>query len=106
MARPAIAFRSVALAVTLALGTGAFLSPSTSDAAPMGRAIRPWLGVSMDGERGTDIVRVRHVVRTSPADKAGVRTGDRIMRVEGSKVGTPDDVIRGVVSRAVGETLN
>ena len=46
-----------------------------------------WLGVAMEPGGGTPAgVGVRHVVRTSPAEKAGVKEGDRIVKVDGGGV--------------------
>jgi thiol-disulfide isomerase/thioredoxin len=50
-------------------------------------------------------VRVGHVVRGSPADKAGIREGDRILRVGGATVARGSDVVRAVSGHAVGEIL-
>src|SRR5690606_16161853 len=50
-------------------------------------------------------VRVEHVVRGGPADKAGVRSGDRIVAVEGKPVTQPAQVSRAVTSRKAGETI-
>ena len=62
----------------------------------------PWLGVTM--EKGTDIgVPIVKVVRGSPADKAGVKTGDRIVSVDGTKVTQPSEVSRLVQSHRIGE---
>lgn len=64
----------------------------------------PWLGVSMD--KGGDIgVRVEHVVRGSPAERGGVRIGDRIVTVDGARVTAPAHVSRGVAARRVGDTI-
>lgn len=64
----------------------------------------PWLGVSMDNGSDTG-VRVEHVVRTSPADRGGVRAGDRIVAVDGARVTRPGEVTRTVQSHKVGETV-
>jgi thiol-disulfide isomerase/thioredoxin len=66
---------------------------------------RPWLGVQMDSEGQGPGVRVGHVVRGSPAEKAGIREGDRIIRVAGAQVARGSDVVRTVSGHAVGETL-
>jgi thiol-disulfide isomerase/thioredoxin len=64
----------------------------------------PWLGVTMD--TGGDIgVRVEHVVRGSPADRAGLRAGDRIVAIDGARITAPAEVSRGVARRGVGATL-
>jgi thiol-disulfide isomerase/thioredoxin len=51
-----------------------------------------WLGVEMSS--ALDGIRVVHVIRTSPAEKAGVRDDDRIVKVDGVSVSTPEDVTR------------
>ena len=62
----------------------------------------PWLGVQMDS--GGDIgVTVEKVVRGSPAEKAGIRAGDRIVGVDGAKITAPAQVTRAVGQHKVGE---
>lgn len=51
-------------------------------------------------------VRVAHVVRGSPADRAGLRTGDRIVRIGGVPVASGSDVIHAVAARAVGDGVD
>lgn len=67
---------------------------------------RPWLGVELaprtDGGNG---VLVKHVVRTSPADKAGLKDGESILSVSGKAVNIPADVIQEVRTHAVGDNL-
>ena len=68
-------------------------------------AAPPWLGVTMDA--GGDIgVAVEHVVRGSPAEKAGVRAGDRIVGIDGAKTTAPGQVMRAVGSHKVGESVS
>lgn len=65
----------------------------------------PWLGVQMDA--GSDIgVTVQKVVRGSPADKAGLHAGDRIVAVDGAKTTAPAQVTRAVGQHKVGETVS
>jgi thiol-disulfide isomerase/thioredoxin len=66
--------------------------------APTGR---PWLGLAMDSD--AQGVRVGHVIRGSPADVAGIHEGDHLVRVAGSLVGKPADVIHAVALLAVGD---
>jgi thiol-disulfide isomerase/thioredoxin len=68
---------------------------------------RAWLGLAMDKDaaKGTG-VRVSHVVRGSPADRAGLREGDRVVRVGTTPVLHPAEVVRAVAERAVGETVD
>jgi len=51
-----------------------------------------WLGVEMSS--ALDGVRVVHVIRTSPADKGGVHDDDRIAKVDGVAVSSPEEVTR------------
>jgi thiol-disulfide isomerase/thioredoxin len=64
----------------------------------------PWLGVSMDN--GGDLgVRVESVVRGSPAERGGVRAGDRIVAIDGVRVTAPAHVSRTVATHKVGDTI-
>jgi peroxiredoxin len=57
-------------------------------------------------DAGGDIgVGVEHVVRGSPADKAGIRQGDRIVGLDGNKTTAPGQVTRAVGQHKVGETV-
>lgn len=62
-----------------------------------------WLGVEMSS--ALDGIRVVHVIRTSPADKAGVQDDDRIVKVDGSAVSTPEDVTRAVIAHRAAEVV-
>lgn len=55
---------------------------------------------------GSAGVGVEHVVRGSPADKGGVRVGDRIVSVDGDKVGEPSEVSRAVAAHRAGERVS
>jgi thiol-disulfide isomerase/thioredoxin len=69
---------------------------------------RPWLGVAMDPPEQPVTapgVRLGHVVRGSPADRAGLHEGDRIVRVSGAMVARGADVVHAVSAHAVGETV-
>jgi thiol-disulfide isomerase/thioredoxin len=96
--------RSVVVVSALVLTTAARASdaPTPSPFAPLGPP--PWLGVTMDN--GGDLgVRVEHVVKGSPAEKGGVRPGDRIVTIDGARVNAPIQVTRAVQSHKVGETV-
>jgi thiol-disulfide isomerase/thioredoxin len=65
----------------------------------------PWLGIQMDA--GSDIgVTVQKVVRGSPAEKAGLHAGDRIVGIDGVKTTAAAHVTRGVGQHKVGETVS
>ncbi len=77
---------------------------ATDAAADQDQHARPWLGVTMAPD--TDGVRVRHVVRGSPADKAGIHEGDKIIKVDGTLVAAPADVSGSVAQHAVGDVVS
>ncbi|MBK8999224.1 MAG: redoxin domain-containing protein [Myxococcales bacterium] len=64
---------------------------------------RGWLGVEVsvapDADGG---VLVRNVLRGSPAERAGLETGDRILKLDGAPVLGPEDVVRLVGAREPG----
>ncbi len=93
----------VVLFAALCASAPAAAQPSVDPSVEL--AARPaWLGVAMDA--GGDVgVRVEHVVRGSPADRAGLKTGDRIVAIDGSPVTLPAHVSRGVGAHRVGETV-
>ena len=100
--RVPIALGSVVLALLTTAAT-----VSTREAAAQHRANdpRPWLGVAMALDAGGSGVIVRHVVRNSPADRAGVHDGDRIATVDGRRVTTAREVTTFVAAHAVGDSL-
>jgi thiol-disulfide isomerase/thioredoxin len=73
----------------------------------MAQSSRPWLGVVMEKQVDPMVpgVVVGHVVRGSPADLAGIREGDRILRVAGSTVTHASDVVRAVSGLGVNDTV-
>ena len=97
--------RRVALA---GMVTAAALGPAAlvvADASAQSAYARPWLGVAMDSESPGPGVRVGHVVRRSPADLAGLRQGDRLVRIAGKAVARGADVVHAVATSAVGDTV-
>jgi thiol-disulfide isomerase/thioredoxin len=105
--RPVLAAQVVAI-----LGIAAAL-PLSDARAQEGRPMsegRPWLGVQMDGDThgpgDAPGVRVGHVVRGSPAEKAGVHEGDRLLRIAGASVQRGADVVRVVSGHSVGDGLD
>jgi thiol-disulfide isomerase/thioredoxin len=73
-------------------------------ALPVFGSAAPWMGVSMDTTNGNG-VGVAHVVRGSPADKGGVKNGDRLVVVDGTKVASPADVTRAVQAHKIGDSV-
>jgi len=76
------------------------------DARAQGLDARPWLGVAMDKDTSAPGVSVGHVIRGSPADKAGVREGDRIVRIAGTTVASPSDILRVLGGHTPGDTVD
>jgi thiol-disulfide isomerase/thioredoxin len=66
-----------------------------------------WLGIAMQpaaaGSGGG--VLASQVTPRSPAERAGLQAGDRLVRVAGNPVATPTDVQRAVAARAPGDFL-
>lgn len=55
-----------------------------------GKVRRGWLGVSMDSKDGK--VQILQVVKSSPAEKAGIRKGDVIKKINGETIKTTGEV--------------
>lgn len=80
-----------------------------------GKVVRPWVGVGLQDlteelaksfqftEKGG--VLVSQVYEGSPAEKSGFRTGDIIIEIDGKKVQTSREVVREVLKKKVGETV-
>jgi thiol-disulfide isomerase/thioredoxin len=94
----------VLVGAAMIVGVGGDALGDPSDPLVQQIAALPWLGVTMDG--GADIgVTVQHVVRGSPADKAGIKAGDRIVSVDGGAVTRPAEVSRAVQAHRVGDSV-
>ena len=93
---------TLAALATLA-GTGSMFI--ASDASAQLPAARPWLGIAMEPDPQVPGVRLGHVVRGSPADKAGLREGDHVLRVAGTPVAHGADVVQAVSAFAIGDTV-
>ena len=96
--------------VLLAVGLLALAPASVSAADPGSGAARvlggrAWLGIAMERAADAAGVRVKHVLRGSPAEKAGLKDGDLIRAIDGEKVASPDDVSRIVGSHEPGEGI-
>ncbi|MFN2398341.1 MAG: trypsin-like peptidase domain-containing protein [Gemmatimonadaceae bacterium] len=77
-----------------------------------GAVRRPWIGVKMDLPQTNDPrqaarsgVVVRTVVPGSPADRAGIRPGDRLVRSRGRALRNPFDWEAELLELRVGETV-
>ena len=80
------------------------------DLADDGRYRRAWIGaeveaVRTEGPRRLAEVRISNVVSGSPAERAGLRTGMRVLGIGGQRVRTPLDWQAGLLNAAYGEPL-
>ncbi|MDP9037544.1 MAG: redoxin domain-containing protein [Myxococcota bacterium] len=75
------------------------------DASAQAVNVRPWLGVAMLGDAPGQGARVAHVVRASPAERAGLREGDRVTRVARTSIVRREDVVRTVAGLTVGDVV-
>lgn len=87
------------------------LAPAPGSGEPHGRSeARPtqrgWLGVELSAhDPGQAGVVVEFVVPRSPADEAGVKPGDVLLRLDETPVSSPEDVKRFVAAHPVGTRL-
>lgn len=96
---------AMALAACAIAGTG-LQAAAPNEASAQQARVRPWLGVAMDLQAGASGVLVKHVVRSSPADRAGLREGDRITLVGGARVASAREVTGIVGARSVGDGVS
>jgi thiol-disulfide isomerase/thioredoxin len=98
--------RLLALAVMTSAGVSTLTAVAPSTAFAQSDARRPWLGVAMDPDHGSRGVRVGHVIRGSPAEKAGILEGDRILYIDAGSVARGAEVVRAVALREVGDAID
>src|SRR5690554_2548215 len=67
-------------------------------------AAGPWLGVLLDKKAriSTDGIAITRVMRQSPAEKAGIQSGDRILDLNGQSVQSAQDLQKLVRNQEVG----
>lgn len=67
---------------------------------------KPWLGVQMRLRKDKKPpVLASHVMRSSPADAAGLRDGDALAKLDGKAMDTPDMVSQLVAGKKPGDTV-
>lgn len=95
-----------------ALAVASAVPPSAHGAEPPGGRAAPareepvWIGVALASPPGEPGAVARHVVHGGPASAAGMRDGDRVVRVDGAGVTSPEDVIRKVRAAGAGKVLS
>lgn len=89
----------------MALAAGAAAVLATSDAAAQSGSKRAWLGVSLEkGSAGG--VLAKHVIRNSPASKAGLADGDQILMADGAALDEPKQLIAKVALAGPGNSMS
>jgi peroxiredoxin len=92
------------VALTLVSSTRGSSILGGTDAAAQSMRRPPWLGVQMDSGPGQGVL-ISHTTGGSPADKAGVHDGDRILKVDGAAVASPSEVQRLVALHVAGDVV-
>lgn len=79
---------------------------NTGDALAQQQAPPGWLGIAMEKSKGPPGVTVTHVIKGSPALKAGLLDGDRIVKVDAAAVVAPAEISARVAAKGSGKTLD
>ena len=95
---------AASLAVVTALATFA-ADVALRDPVAEAKGTGGWLGVAMEASKGKPGVLVTHVIRTSPAEKAGLKLGDRIVKVDGAAVAAPGEVSAPISAKSAGQSV-
>jgi serine protease Do len=80
-----------------------------------GKVIRPWVGIGLQdltpelmknfNVKEKEGALISQVYEGSPAEKAGLKTGDIIVQIDGKKIKDSQDVVREVLKRPVGQKI-
>lgn len=80
-----------------------------------GKVVRPWIGVQIQqvtpdianflGYNGSTGAVIYGVVAGGPAAKAGLKEGDIVLSIDGSRIASPDDLIKVLQKKKVGVVL-
>lgn len=111
LARCVLAFEQVmprplgTLVLAVALCAGSLAVHDVGDASAQVAAGPGWLGIAMEKSKGPAGVVVTHVVKSSPALKAGLLEGDRLVKVDGVAVAAPAEVSSKVAGKGAGKAL-
>jgi serine protease Do len=80
-----------------------------------GKVIRPWVGIGLQGltpelmknfnVKEKEGAIISQVYEGSPGEKAGLKTGDIIVQIDGKKIKDSQDVVHEVLKRPVGQKV-
>lgn len=99
--RRTTALRAAVLACAIALVGALDANVALADGDALDQ--KPWLGVGI--MPGTSGVLIREVIRDTPADEAGLKKGDEILTVAGTRVATPSDLKAVVGKHRIGQQV-
>ena len=64
---------------------------------------KPWLGIAI--EKGKAGVLVKGVIPGTPAEQAGIQTGDEVLRIDTTSVSEPTQLISAVQNSGIGQQV-
>jgi serine protease Do len=80
-----------------------------------GKVIRPWVGIGLQdltqelmksfNVKEKEGALISQVYEGSPAEKAGLKTGDIVVQIDGKKIKDSQDVVREVLKKQVGQKI-
>ncbi len=80
-----------------------------------GKVVRPWVGIGLQdltpelmtafNLKEKEGALISQVLPESPAEKAGLKTGDIVVELDGKKIKNGQDVVREVLKRQVGQKI-
>lgn len=94
------------VACAIALASICLASLPAHEASAQDARVRPWLGIHMDASINADGVGVKSVLRKSPAEAAGIRPMDRILRIDGIPVTRAGDIVALLARKGPGGELS
>ena len=92
----------VLLGLIVSLAPGTLIAQGSKEGAAVRKAAsskRGYLGVGLAGNK------VAYIGLGSPAEKAGVKSGDRITRIDGEKVSSQNDITAAISRKSAGDTV-
>jgi len=80
-----------------------------------GKVTRPWVGIGLQDVtedltkqfnlKGKEGALINRVFEGSPAEKAGLQSGDVVIQIDGAKIKNSQEVIQEVLKKKVGQTI-
>lgn len=67
---------------------------------------KPYLGIMAAEDADVEGVKIMELVPGGPADKAGIKREDVILRIDGKKIVAPEDLVNALNAKKVGEKVS